>query len=248
MHIILPALVILGQGVEPDPGEASAVSKQTRQVNWTCSATLPLLHATPIKPIRNAELFERKHGRLKYHLKTKGPAASGEFENDDAALEAARKFLREHFGDLPLPVFLRRTVRDADVSSDPDGPDRLLSFGVRYNGIRLADGGATIYFKGREVVFAIIGLVSVAPVSGSERPIISKNEALDKLKKAVPEDWVEGIRPENLRLVYAMTIRNDKAKDAAHKTKDVTLLRPNWEVSSSILMIDALDGSVWRNG
>ena len=45
-----------------------------------------------------------------------------------------------------------------------------------------------------------------------------------------------------------MTIRDDKAKDAAHKTKGVTLLRPNWEVSSSILMIDALDGSVWRNG
>ena len=57
MHVIFPALLILGQTVEPDLGETSAVSKQAREVNWTCSDTLPLLHATPIKPIRSASFF-----------------------------------------------------------------------------------------------------------------------------------------------------------------------------------------------
>lgn len=249
IFFILQALVLQGQVAEPGPRDAVAESKPASQTNWTERKTLPLLRVTPLKPIKNTEQFETIFDTLIYRAPKVSPKSGERFKDDVEALRAAKSWLREHFGDFTDPLFLKRIARGNDVSRDPDGPDLVLILKARHHGIPLEHGGASISFTGRDVVSATVELFSVTPVADSDRSVISKDDAIRKLADAIPKDMIQGkgLEDVKLELVYAWSIWDNRMDQSATE-KGVSILRPNWQVASSIIMIDAFDGKVWRNG
>lgn len=228
-------------------GEANAAVQPGQPQGFP--AKLPLLFATPIKPLKNATLFQGEFdGTMTYRPATVRGASGQSFQSVDEALNPALEFLREHFGDLPVEFFQLRPAMKRDTGYDPHGYSLVLYLGVRYNKIVLQGFGATIYFRRGSIVKASVRVATFDAMPDSEPVLISRDAAFLTLKDKVPDDWMTSIKPDDLELVYAHFPPDDTKLSADLRERGVIVISPNWRVVTSPLMIHIVRGQLWRYG
>ncbi len=244
-HLASTALVLqLLFGASPraeDPRPAPVEEPK----DWTTRKVLPLLRAERLTPVKDREHFRDWAGYYAYRRLELGEERTERFDNEKDAVKPAKAFLEEHFGPLPDPVFPVRFTRDWDAFSTPGGRDLVVVFEARHHGIPLLGCGAVVYFRGRIVVMASVSLTSVTPLPDSEREIISRQQAIRAWNEQAPANWKKAIKPKNLRMIYVWSVPDNIGSNA--RKQGAAILRPNWEMSDPLL-IDAFEGTLWRNG
>lgn len=244
---LAPALLVLAQIVHGTSGPVPPTHG-----DWVGRDTLPLLRIEPLLPRKDAALFDTKwRFSASYRAPTGTSLAGPAYERDDQAVQASIAFLRDHFDTSQYDLVPARvdhsSLGDATPRSADDHGHTIVLDAV-YHGLILHGHGSVVYLSGRTVSMATVMLGSVAVLPGTERPVIPKKRAVRIWQDAIEKQFhVKNATPGGISLQYVYSI----AENHHDAGSGAYTLSPNWiiefENGSGELLVDAREGTLWRN-
>ncbi|MEX0715181.1 MAG: hypothetical protein WD066_01270 [Planctomycetaceae bacterium] len=271
MRIFLPSFFIAlaaltsgcGRATPVPPADASDQLDQTRSAairdpdDWTKAETLPLIRATPLRPIAAADEFKARSGGFGYEFpreyRDPEPPEEEPYASDEEAVAAAIRWIERHFGKSPAHTSLRAT-RIQHSSSGQDRPrydwDRghTIVFEQTYRGLP-TDRYAVVYITGRTRFKVDLDVCEFQPIENSGRKIVGPEDGVAAWRKgfedqgASPEDLAEFDKNVSPRLSFVWSPQENLRAD---RDRTVQILAPNWDLFDGA-MIDAYTGKPWRD-
>lgn len=239
---LIPALLLFLAGCgESDP--AAGGGKKS------APTSLPRMRASRILPLKEKQNLWRYDGRSFEYKDTSVP--SGEpYPDDEAAVNAGKEFLREHFGPLTDQIRAKDVTPSASgqgKAKDSDDLGHTITLEFWHDGFQLEGPFAVIYLKGKQVRSASVSLFSVQTISGSEKILISEKEALKIFSESVEKGFGKKYAiADKIEIRYCGSPEYKTSSDGKS-----FMLRPFWFITfshSTELIVDPLTGELWRNG
>lgn len=212
---------------------------------------LPLLRAVSIPPIANADQFHHLLDAYIFNLpKANRDLPSEPFTNDEDAINAAREWIRVHFGSLNSGAALEVTeifhsLSRARESTNERDRGHTIEFCETYLGTA-TDRHATIRVAGPDRIYGRIELSQFVEISNSARKVVSSDEATQKyLKLMKSKEGQEGRGATNQivpMLIYQFSILHAPRDERF----DTDILAPSWVFDNNIV-VDGFTGKLWRD-
>lgn len=201
-----------------------------------CSSTMqkmpgssaPILNVQVSQPIQVKDFAE---GLFSYKYGSVDAVATHEKINPKQAMEIAEEFLRKNY----LPQVLAMVQLHSYYFLDGK---YSFFFEQVFDGLPLQSTRATLHVSGNKVTYANIPFVEIDSVS--EKQNLTQNKLLEKYFDAARN---RNFSIKGMRRVYAYYPKDNFPKDKKY------FLRPNWKIEfdSGELMVDAINGTIWRN-
>ncbi|MBI3817782.1 MAG: hypothetical protein HY286_03745 [Planctomycetes bacterium] len=216
---------------------------------------LPALRFTLSRPLKQAEAFELNvKAYISYFplAKSKLPLDIP-FESDDEAVAAAVAWVVDHFG-APAPDVSLKVKNILHTASGEEAPatesekGHTITFQLEYKGSPTRID-TVIYIRGRGKFAGHIAVGKFEELVGSQREIISRAQAEDRLVKSVR--WpirihgLDVLIPNQLELKLAYVWAPIKLRGKLRLPEDT--LVPTWFAPGGVICIDGFSGEVWMN-
>lgn len=214
---------------------------------------LPKLRARQIHPVRDIEIFShiRNSSSFDYRQGKDWTMPLQNFDTEEEAVSLARNFISEHFGPLMVELQVRNIeciASGENKASRSNQTKYSISFDCYYKGYLLPAYFALVCIHGKQVFSANINLPEIEVIEGTERPIITMDEARRRMatylyeKKAMQHTLPE---PVVLELTYYDFIEDTQPHLVNGRWE--VILRPQWRVKSTEFFIEAISGKVWHD-
>lgn len=213
--------------------------------NWSQRSRLPLVVAETLPPEVKGPSLRMEDGDISYRDSTVLDRSGERVPDSLEAERISRSFISKFYPSYSKTLMLSSVSLNKTGWPPKIDPDSLLivSFRSVWNGMPIYSSGVNVYLFGSKVEGArFYTWVVKSIVQDSERQVIPRDSALTIWKSAVAKYYNVTAEPKFAELQYYYF-----PEDNLEFNSNRYILRPHWVFDDSDLVVDAFDGTFWRN-